>query len=137
MELDDIIADIGGRRLCYKDVVDLFYFWKIETTQKPNIIVDDLSKPHVVQIERKEPSNIHKPRKQDSGDKRTPRTWTDEEVNAIENGIRKFGIGRWSSIHKEYANIFAPNARTSSDIRLKWRTMSKHAKYQYLIPNKT
>jgi len=70
-----------------------------------------------------------KARKNDSEDsggeiKRKRIKWTEEESNALEEGVKTFGLGNWSKILEEYKSKFHKNRRTR-DLRVKWRYISK------------
>jgi hypothetical protein len=49
--------------------------------------------------------------------------WTEEEKQCVKEGVKKFGIGRWSHMKKEYGEIL--RNRTGVQIKDAWRTMTK------------
>ncbi|CAN8072194.1 unnamed protein product [Agarophyton chilense] len=53
--------------------------------------------------------------------------WTAQEVDALRNGVHKYGEGRWAVILRENANLFNP-VRISVDLKDKWRNLSKSHK---------
>ena len=53
--------------------------------------------------------------------------WTEEEVAALDLGVRTFGEGRWEAILDTYAAKFQ-SCRTVVDLKDKWRNMQKAAR---------
>ncbi|EIE26538.1 hypothetical protein COCSUDRAFT_59065 [Coccomyxa subellipsoidea C-169] len=52
--------------------------------------------------------------------------WSDEERDALINGVTILGTGHWAAILDRYTTIFAPG-RNSVDIKDKWRNLVKLA----------
>jgi Myb-like DNA-binding domain len=50
--------------------------------------------------------------------------WTDEEKNAVREGVRTLGVGKWMDVKKKYP--FVLKNRTSVQIKDCYRTMSKN-----------
>lgn len=64
------------------------------------------------------------PRERDPSLKGTKHKWTREESELVIEGVAKYGYGEWAAIQKE---LFAESARTSTDIKDRWRNMLKAA----------
>lgn len=87
----------------------------------------------------KQPKNVEKTKVQNPKHckKRVSIPWTKEEVDAIEDGVKKYGIGHWTLVYDLHRDIFMKNERRSSDIGDKWKNMKTKAQYQkYLQPEK-
>ena len=52
------------------------------------------------------------------------RRWTDDEVNALKDGCRHFGVGSWSKILGYHWDRF--NNRTQVDLKDKWRNLVRN-----------
>ncbi|EAY09062.1 hypothetical protein TVAG_180360 [Trichomonas vaginalis G3] len=66
--------------------------------------------------------------------KRSGIPWTKEEVDAIEDGIKKFGLGKWAKIYEYHKDIFLKNDRRSGDIGDKWKNLKNKPNFQkYLV----
>lgn len=78
----------------------------------------DVSKPSKARI------NVDRKAEKDGGiyirPKRVNRFFSDEEVNNLREGVRQYGVGKWSIILKHYKF----NDRTSVDLKDKWRNMT-------------
>lgn len=61
----------------------------------------------------------------DKGNVVKRRRWTEEEKNAVKQGVEMHGVGNWVKIKDEYAEIL--RNRTSVQIKDVWRTMSKNS----------
>lgn len=61
--------------------------------------------------------------RQISGGKRVPMRWSDNEVEALKNGVQLFGKGNWTKILDTYNHIFGPTARTGRDLKKKWASL--------------
>lgn len=48
------------------------------------------------------------------GRKNNPR-WAHEEVKILVNGIKKYGVGRWTEVKRDY---FSPSDRTAVNIKV-------------------
>ncbi|ACO62204.1 predicted protein [Micromonas commoda] len=64
------------------------------------------------------------PRERDQSAQGTKHKWTREESELVAEGVAKYGYGEWAAIQKE---LFAESARTSTDIKDRWRNMLKAA----------
>lgn len=64
--------------------------------------------------------------------KRVNRLFNDEEVNNLREGVKQYGVGKWSLILKHYKF----NDRTSVDLKDKWRNMMIKEKRQKEIEKK-
>jgi len=64
------------------------------------------------------------PRERDPSLQGTKQKWTREESELVIEGVAKHGYGEWAAIQKE---LFAESARTSVDIKDRWRNMLKAA----------
>ena len=64
------------------------------------------------------------PRERDPSLKGNKHKWTREESELVIEGVAKYGYGEWAAIQKE---LFAESARTSVDIKDRWRNMLKAA----------
>ena len=60
------------------------------------------------------------------GARQKNRRWSDEERDALVDGVLIYGTGQWAAILDRYTTIFAPG-RTSVDIKDKWRNLVKLA----------
>eukprot|EP00516_Mucochytrium_quahogii_P002130 CAMPEP_0203750754 /NCGR_PEP_ID=MMETSP0098-20131031/4938_1 /ASSEMBLY_ACC=CAM_ASM_000208 /TAXON_ID=96639 /ORGANISM=" , Strain NY0313808BC1" /LENGTH=374 /DNA_ID=CAMNT_0050640185 /DNA_START=185 /DNA_END=1306 /DNA_ORIENTATION=+ len=49
--------------------------------------------------------------------------WTETETDALIEGVRLCGVGKWSDILKEFAEVFAANQRTNVNLKDKWRNI--------------
>ena len=49
-------------------------------------------------------------------------SWTDEEVEALREGVNKHGKGNWKAILVEKRHVFQQE-RTTVDLKDKWRNM--------------
>lgn len=58
-----------------------------------------------------------KPRKQ-------RRVWTDQEIEALKQGVSRFGKKNFSAILKAYPSIFGPSGRTCSQLEKKWSQLT-------------
>lgn len=52
------------------------------------------------------------------------RKWTEEEKEALKQGVSQFGVGKWAKIKEKYAEIL--RNRTSVQIKDCWRTMTRN-----------
>ena len=52
-------------------------------------------------------------------------TWREQEINALKNGVKKHGKGKWALIHAQYHDIFKILGRTQVDLKDKWRNLEK------------
>ena len=64
------------------------------------------------------------PREREPSLQGTKQKWTREESELVIEGVAKHGYGEWAAIQKE---LFAESARTSVDIKDRWRNMLKGA----------
>lgn len=69
--------------------------------------------------------------------KRSGVTWTQEEVDAIEDGIQKFGVGKWTKIYELHKDIFMKRDRRAGDISDKWKNLKNKPKFQKYIQQPT
>ncbi|KAK8866623.1 hypothetical protein M9Y10_009589 [Tritrichomonas musculus] len=58
--------------------------------------------------------------RQRSGGKRIPIRWSEQETEALKEGVARLGKGNWSRIIGLYPDIFGPTARTGRDLKKKW-----------------
>ena len=58
--------------------------------------------------------------RQRSGGKRIPMRWSEQEVEALKEGVQTLGKGNWAKIIEMYPTIFGPTARTGRDLKKKW-----------------
>ena len=65
--------------------------------------------------------------------KRVSIPWNKVEINAIKEGIKKIGLGKWSEIRKMYFNVFSENGRTSRDIMLKVKSLQKQPDFKSFV----
>ncbi|OHS97843.1 hypothetical protein TRFO_09286 [Tritrichomonas foetus] len=65
--------------------------------------------------------------------KRISIPWTKAETDAVINGIKKFGVGKWAKIRDTYSDIFAENGRTSRDIYDKYKGLRQTKKYAKVL----
>jgi hypothetical protein len=60
------------------------------------------------------------------------RKWTNLEVRALKDGVKKFGKGQWRAILRDDAltgkNVFTVNARTNVNLKDKWRIIENDAR---------
>ena len=52
-------------------------------------------------------------------------TWREQEINALKNGVKKHGKGKWALIHAQYHDVFKILGRTQVDLKDKWRNLEK------------
>ena len=52
-------------------------------------------------------------------------SWTDEEVEALREGVDKHGKGKWKEILVEKRHVF--QERTTVDLKDKWRNLSRRS----------
>lgn len=50
--------------------------------------------------------------------------WTEQEIEALKQGVAKYGKGSWLEILKEFPAAFGPNARNASDLEKKWQRLA-------------
>eukprot|EP00742_Colponemidia_sp_Colp-10_P007061 GILJ01007579.1.p1 GENE.GILJ01007579.1~~GILJ01007579.1.p1 ORF type:complete len:507 (+),score=107.94 GILJ01007579.1:112-1521(+) len=55
------------------------------------------------------------------GSRRDRKFWSDEEVNNLREGVKRFGVGRWKDILQTYSF----ETRTAVDLKDKWRNLGK------------
>mmetsp|Transcript_10828 Transcript_10828/g.21547 ORF Transcript_10828/g.21547 Transcript_10828/m.21547 type:complete len:415 (-) Transcript_10828:176-1420(-) len=63
-------------------------------------------------------------RKSPKTKRRPNRRWTDREVRALKKGCMKHGVGHWSEILREHANVLS--RRNQVDLKDKWRNMIRN-----------
>lgn len=51
--------------------------------------------------------------------------WNQREIDALVEGIAKFGKGKWGLILSNNAEIFQENTRTAKDLGSKWKSIEK------------
>ncbi|EOB11936.1 hypothetical protein NBO_626g0001, partial [Nosema bombycis CQ1] len=56
--------------------------------------------------------------------KKKPKKWTQEETDALLDGVSKFGRGKWVEIYKDKKNIFK-NRRKPRDLSDRMRIIDK------------
>ena len=52
--------------------------------------------------------------------KQKTQKWTEEEIEALKNGIEEFGTDNWKQIYESNKKIFAKNARTPEKLKRKY-----------------
>ena len=80
-----------------------------------------------VAVERKgitTPAKKALEKRQQSGQKRKRRPWTEEEVQNLRAGVDHFGAGNWTDI----VNNYEFNDRTPVDAKDKWRNLIKQGR---------
>lgn len=65
--------------------------------------------------------------------KRIPIPWTKTEINAIKEGLQKYGVGQWVKIRSLNKEIFEKNGRTSHDISDKYRTIKNKNEFKVFL----
>ena len=65
--------------------------------------------------------NVHLSKKTSSGRRRRRKFWSDGEVEMLEEGVQRFGMGNWTKILKHYDF----KGRTSVNLKDKWRVILK------------
>ena len=68
--------------------------------------------------------------RQRAGGKRIPIRWSQEEINALQDGVATFGKGCWAQIIELHSHIFGPTARTGRDLKKKWTSLEKSKEKQ-------
>ena len=52
--------------------------------------------------------------------KRVPMRWSTIEIDALRQGVEKYGKGNWSKILALFPSVFGPTGRTGRDLKKKW-----------------
>jgi len=60
--------------------------------------------------------------------KRKSLPWTKNEEEALNEGVKLYGVGKWKQIKTYFSNVFSENDRTSNDLMNKWNRMSAKPK---------
>lgn len=94
--------------------------------------IDDDSESIFEQSKNGKKITLQHGRKKTNG-KRIPIPWTKEEINAIKEGIKKYGLGQWAKIKSLNQEIFARNGRTSHDISDKFRSLKNKNEFKSFL----
>lgn len=107
-ELENFIQSLKKRNFTHKDVTRCYStFVKNEHHRNDDNI--------------QQPQEIYG--RQRSGGKRIPIRWSEQETEALKEGVAQFGKGNWSRIIGLYPDIFGPTARTGRDLKKKWNSI--------------
>lgn len=107
-ELEAFIAQLKKRTFTHRDVTRCYStFVKNEYHRNDDNI--------------QQPTEIYG--RQRSGGKRIPVRWSEQETEALKEGVSKLGKGNWSRIIGLYPDIFGPTARTGRDLKKKWNSI--------------
>ena len=49
--------------------------------------------------------------------------WTEEEIEALRDGVERFGIGNWTKILENNQELFSINNRTAQNLQKKWNNL--------------
>lgn len=108
---------------------------RIEDALEEDDEEDEIERAKLSELPRRKKRSISTPRRfdgptpddgiyNDEGLVVRRRRWTDEEKGAVKEGVKKFGVGHWVEIKKDYGEIL--RNRTSVQIKDVWRTMTKN-----------
>ncbi|EAY02489.1 telomeric DNA binding protein, putative [Trichomonas vaginalis G3] len=122
MNFKEFIDNVPVKKASYSEVLIAMAESKQITQQKPT---------EYQTFNRTNPLMEKKPEKRP--EKRQAIPWTQEEVDAIEDGVKKYGIGHWTLVYELHKDIFMKNERKSSDVGDKWKNMKTKPQYQKYI----
>lgn len=107
-EIEEFIRSLRKRSFTHRDVTRCYsMFVKNEYQQNDDIV--------------QQPQEIYG--RQRAGGKRIPIRWSEQETEALKEGVARFGKGNWSRIIGLYPDIFGPTARTGRDLKKKWNSI--------------
>ena len=100
------------------------------------IVYSELVSDGIVNSKESHDHSILHSEKNLSNVKRPGTPWTQEEVDAIKDGLEKYGIGKWAKILELHKDIFAKNDRRSGDLGDKWKNLKNKPEFRKFFDEK-